>query len=100
MNKTQFVSEIVVESGCDAKIVNAVLSAITEVASVALTAGDTVQFIGLGTLERKDKPAREGYNNLTKKPFHTPASTTVTLKPSKRLIDRLNGVESDEDDED
>lgn len=99
MNKIQFVSEIIVETGLDVNSVNAVLAAIRKVTTDALVNNDTVQIYGLGTFERKDKPEREGYNNLTKKPFHTPASTTVVLKPSKKLLDKLNGVENDSDDE-
>ena len=99
MNKNQFVSELMVETGLDSNQINSVLSAIRKVTGDALAANDTVSIYGIGTFERKDKPEREGFNNLTKKPFHTPASTTVVLKPSKKLLDKINGIESDDSDE-
>ena len=98
MNKIQFVSELIAETGLDANQINAVLNAIRKISTDALANNDTVQIYGLGTFERRDKPEREGFNNLTKKPFHTPASTTVVLKPSKILLDKLNGIESEDEE--
>ncbi len=63
------------------KAVCAVLEAITE----ALANGETVQLVGFGTFEVKERAARKGINPRTKEEITIEASKLPSFKAGKAL---------------
>jgi DNA-binding protein HU-beta len=83
MSKTEFVEAIATQSGLDKKQVNAVLTALTDVAYKELKAENEVVIPGLVKLTSVTKPAvpeREGINPFTKE------KTTFKAKPARKVI--------------
>lgn len=83
MSKTEFVEAIANQSGLDKKQVNAVLTALTDVAYKELKAQNEVVIPGLVKLTSVTKPAvpeREGINPFTKE------KTTFKAKPERKVI--------------
>ena len=51
--------------------------------------GDSVQFVGWGTFEVKERAARTGINPQTKKEIQIPAKNVVKFKVGKKLADNV-----------
>ena len=54
-----------------------------------LLKGDSVQFVGWGTFEVKERAARTGINPQTKKEIKIPAKNVVKFKVGKKLADNV-----------
>jgi DNA-binding protein HU-beta len=67
------------------RAVNAVLNTIT----TTLSKGDSVQFVGFGTFEVRERAARSGINPKTKKPLKIAAKKAVAFKVGKKLKDAV-----------
>ena len=68
------------------RIINASLDTIQE----TLAKGESIQFIGFGNFEVKERAARTGINPRTKQNITIPAKKAVTFKPGKKLKDAVN----------
>ena len=68
------------------RIINASLDTIQE----TLAKGESIQFIGFGNFEVKERAARTGINPRTKQSITIPAKKAVTFKPGKKLKDAVN----------
>ena len=54
-----------------------------------LTAGNVVQWMNLGTLENKERPARTSVHPKTGEKHVTPAKQVITFRPSVSLKESL-----------
>ena len=89
MNKNEFVAAIAEKSGLTKKDAEAALIAYTEVVTDALKAGDSVQLIGFGTFEVRERAARQGRNPLTGATIEIAAAKVPAFKPGKALKDAI-----------
>ena len=67
------------------ELVNQFLDTVEE----TLLKGDSVQFVGWGTFEVKERAARTGINPQTKKEIKIPAKNVVKFKVGKKLADNV-----------
>ena len=67
------------------ELVNQFLDTVEE----SLLKGDSVQFVGWGTFEVKERAARTGINPQTKKEIKIPAKNVVKFKVGKKLADNV-----------
>ena len=89
MNKNEFVAAIAEKSGLTKKDAEAALNAYTEVVTDALKAGDSVQLIGFGTFEVRERAARQGRNPHTGETIEIAATKAPAFKPGKALKDAI-----------
>ena len=89
MNKNEFVAAIAEKSGLTKKDAEAALNAYTEVVTDALKSGDSVQLIGFGTFEVRERAARQGRNPLTGETIEIAAAKAPAFKPGKALKDAI-----------
>ena len=90
MNKTSLVDVVATKTDLKKKDVDLAVSAVVEAIKEALVAGDKIQLIGLGTLEVKERAARNARNPRTGETIEVPASNHVAFSASKTLRDALN----------
>ena len=89
MNKNEIVAAIAEKSGLTKKDAEAALNAYTEVVTDALKAGDSVQLIGFGTFEVRERAARQGRNPHTGETIEIAAAKVPAFKPGKALKDAI-----------
>ena len=89
MNKNEFVTAIADKSGLTKKDAEAALNAYTEVVTDALKAGDSVQLIGFGTFEVRERAARQGRNPHTGEAIEIAAAKAPAFKPGKAFKDAI-----------
>lgn len=89
MNKNEFVAAIAEKSGLTKKDAEAALIAYTEVVTDALKAGDSVQLIGFGTFEVRERAARTGRNPHTGETIEIAAAKVPAFKLGKGLKDAI-----------
>lgn len=89
MNKNEFVAAIAEKSGLTKKDAEAALNAYTEVVTDTLKAGDSVQLIGFGTFEVRERAARQGRNPHTGEAIEIAAAKAPAFKPGKALKDAI-----------
>ncbi len=69
------------------KAVKATIEAITE----TLAKGDSIQLVGFGTFEVRDRAARTGINPRTKKKIKIDATKVPAFKAGRALKDAVSG---------
>ena len=89
MNKNEFVTAIAEKSGLTKKDAEAALNAYTAVVTDALKAGDSVQLIGFGTFEVRERAARTGRNPHTGETIEIAAAKVPAFKSGKALKDAI-----------
>lgn len=91
MTKPEFIAEVAKAAEttkADAeKVVNATLDTIQN----TLAKGDSIQFVGFGTFEVKERAAREGINPRTKEKIKIAAKKAPAFKAGKKLKDVVAG---------
>jgi DNA-binding protein HU-beta len=89
MTKPEFIAEVakVAETTkIDAeKVINAMLETVQE----TLAKGDSIQFVGFGTFEVKERAAREGINPRTKEKIQIAAKKAPAFKAGKKFKDAV-----------
>jgi len=89
MTKPEFIAQVAEAADLtktDAeKAVNASLATIEK----ALSKGESVQFVGFGTFEVRQRAARTGINPKTKEKIKIPAKKAVAFKAGKKLKDSV-----------
>jgi len=90
MNKTELVAAVAEKAQLSKKDTDACLSALVDVISSTLVAGDKVQWTGFGSFELRQRAARKGINPATGAQIDIPASTAPAFKPGKAFKDAVN----------
>ena len=85
MNKNELVTAMVEKSELSKKDCEAALDAFISTIESALKAGDSVQLVGFGTFEVRDRAARTGQNPQTKETIEIPACKVPAFKAGKLL---------------
>lgn len=85
MNKNELVAAMVEKSELSKKDCEAALDAFISTIESSLKAGDSVQLVGFGTFEVRDRAARTGRNPQTKETIEIPAARVPAFKAGKLL---------------
>ncbi|MEY2981412.1 MAG: hypothetical protein RL562_1639 [Planctomycetota bacterium] len=91
MNKAELIDEVQKSLGADCskahadRVVQAVLGSIGK----GLREHGTVQLVGFGTFQVKERAARMGRNPRTNEPMEIAASKSVGFKPGAKLKDEI-----------
>lgn len=93
LTKAALVEHMVKEmgEGVTKKEAAAALDALCRVIPAQMAAGNAVVLPGIGSLEVKQRPERQGRNPRTKETIVIPSAKVPTFKASKILKDALNG---------
>ena len=89
MNKTELVTAIAEKAEMTKKDAECALSATLDVITDALKKGDSVQLIGFGTFEVRERSARTGRNPQTGKEIQIEAAKVPGFKAGKALKDAV-----------
>ena len=91
LTKAALVEHMVKEMGEGVTKKAAALDALCRVIPAQMAAGNAVVLPGIGSLEVKQRPERQGRNPRTKETIVIPSAKVPTFKASKILKDALNG---------
>jgi len=89
MTKPEFLAKVAETSGVTKADAEKVVNAALETIEGALSSGDSVQFVGFGTFEVRERAARTGINPKTKEKINIPAKKAVAFKVGKKLKDSV-----------
>ena len=89
MSKKEFVDAYAKTTGETKKRAEELVNQFLETVEETLLKGDSVQFVGWGTFEVKERAARTGINPQTKKEIKIPAKNVVKFKVGKKLADNV-----------
>ena len=89
MSKKEFVDAYAKATGETKKRAEELVNAFLETTEESLVKGESIQFVGWGTFEVKERAAREGRNPSTGKPIKIDAKKVVKFKVGKKLADRV-----------
>lgn len=92
MTKSELMTKIAGESGLSKKQVEAVLSALVDVAQKSVKKGDPVKLPGFGILRLRKMKARMGRNPQTGEAIKIPARRKVGFTVSKAFKDSVLGA--------
>ena len=90
MNKAELTAAIVKKTGFTKKDAEKAISAVTEVITETLAAGEKVQIVGFGGFEVKNRPERLARNPRTGEQIKIAASKAPVFKAGKALKDSVN----------
>ena len=89
MSKKEFVDAYARATGETKKRAEELVNQFLDTVEETLLNGDSVQFVGWGTFEVKERAARTGINPQTKKEIKIPAKNVVKFKVGKKLADSV-----------
>lgn len=90
MNKKDLVEKLAADGNMSKSEAGRAIDSIFGAISEALAQGDKVMFPGFGTLEVRDRAAKEGRNPQTGETIQVPARKAVAFKAGKTLKDAVN----------
>ncbi len=90
MTKAELVTAISEKSGLTKKDSEKALSGVIEAISESLANGESVQLVGFGTFEVRERKARTGINPRTKKKIQIAATTVPAFKAGKALKEKVS----------
>lgn len=90
MNKAELIKRVAEKAELSQKDAAAAVDALVEALAEALKAGDKVAIANFASFELKEKPARQGFNPITKQPITIAASKAPVCKFGKAFKDLFN----------
>ncbi|MBO4380905.1 MAG: HU family DNA-binding protein [Clostridia bacterium] len=90
MNKVELIKRVAEKAELSQKDAAVAVDALVEVVAEALKAGDKVAIANFASFELKEKPARQGFNPITKQPITIAASKAPVCKFGKAFKDLFN----------
>lgn len=91
MKKSELIEAIANKTGGTKKDAEAMVNAFTEVVTETLANGDSIQLVGFGTFEVRQRAARQGRNPSTGEPMLIPSSKTPAFKAGSKLKEAVKG---------
>ncbi|MDA2164261.1 HU family DNA-binding protein [Bacillus cereus group sp. Bc252] len=85
MNKTELIKQVAQEANLTQKDATASVQAVLDQITQALAKGDSVQLIGFGTFEVRERSARTGRNPQTGEEMLIPGGKVPAFKAGKSL---------------
>lgn len=90
MNKKELIDAIAEKSELTKSQAEKALSSFIDTVSVTLSKGDSVELVGFGKFEVKNRAARDGRNPQTGETIKIKASKVPAFKAGKGLKDTVN----------
>lgn len=90
MNKSELISVVAEKAEMSKKDAEKALSAVFEGIMEALSKGDKVQMVGIGTFEVRNRAARTGRNPRTGETMQFPAVKLPVFKAGKAFKDAVS----------
>ena len=90
MTKAELVTSLAEKSGLTKKDSEKALAAFIETVTDTLAKGESIQLVGFGTFEVRERAAREGINPRTKAKIEIPASKVPAFKAGRALKDAVS----------
>ncbi len=89
MNKGDLIEQVAEKTGFTKKDSEKAMSAVLEGIEGALAKGESVQLVGFGTFEARERKEREGRNPSTGEKIKIEAMKVPAFKPGKALKDQV-----------
>ena len=90
MTKAELVTSIAEKTGLTKKDSEKALAAFVDTVTETLAKGDSIQLVGFGTFEVRERAAREGINPRTKEKIEIPESKVPAFKAGRALKDAVS----------
>ena len=89
MTKAELVTSVAAKAGLSKKDSEKAIAAVVESITEALAKGESVQLVGFGTFEVRERAARTGINPRTKEKIEIAATNVPAFKAGKALKDAV-----------
>lgn len=89
MNKTELINAVAEKENVSKKDAEKVINAVIASISSALAAGESVQLVGFGTFEVRNRAEKPGRNPRTGEAITVPAAKVPAFKAGKALKDAV-----------
>lgn len=89
MTKAELVTEVAAKSGLSKKDAEKAIAGVIDTITETLAKGESVQLVGFGTFEVRDRAARTGVNPQTKKKIQIAATKVPAFKAGRALKDAV-----------
>jgi len=89
MNKGDLIEQVAEKAGLTKKDSEKALSAVFESIEETLAKGESVQLVGFGTFEARERKEREGRNPSTGEKIKIEAQKVPAFKPGRALKDQV-----------
>lgn len=89
MTKAELVTEVAAKSGLSKKDAEKAISGVIDTITETLAKGESIQLVGFGTFEVRERAARTGVNPRTKKKIEIAATKAPAFKASRHLKDAV-----------
>ncbi len=90
MTKAELVTAIAEKTGLTKKDSEKALAAFVDSVTESLANGESIQLVGFGTFEVRERAAREGRNPRTKETITIPATKVPAFKAGRALKDAVS----------
>ena len=90
MNKIEFIAAVSATANITKKDATVAVNAVLETITETLAKGESIQFVGFGSFNVKDRAARIATVPGTTKTVQVPASKAVSFKAGKDLRSKVN----------
>ena len=90
MTKAELVTSIAEKTGLTKKDSEKALAAFVDTVTETLAKGDSIQLVGFGTFEVRERAAREGINPRTKEKIEIAATKGPAFKAGRALKDAVS----------
>ena len=90
MTKAELVTSIAEKTGLTKKDSEKALAAFVDTVTETLAKGDSIQLVGFGTFEVRERAAREGINPRTKEKIEIAATKVHAFKAGRALKDAVS----------
>lgn len=90
MNKVEFIAAVSTSANITKKDATVAVNAVLETITETLAKGESIQFVGFGSFNVKDRAARIATVPGTTKTVQVPASKAVSFKSGKDLRSKVN----------
>ena len=90
MTKAELVTSIAEKTGLTKKDSEKALAAFVDTVTETLAKGDSIQLVGFGTFEVRERAAREGINPRTKEKIEIAATKFPAFKAGSALKDAVS----------
>ncbi len=90
MTKAELVATMAAKSGLSKKDTEKALSSFIDTVTETLSNGDSIQLVGFGTFEVRDRAARTGINPRTKEKMSIEATKVPAFKAGRALKDAVS----------
>lgn len=90
MTKSEFIEAVAEKANLSKKDAEAALNAVLTTVEDVLVNDDKIKFIGFGSFEVKNRPARMGRNPRTNEPMEIKEAKIPVFKAGKVLKDKIN----------